>query len=492
MTKLTRADKEALAWYFDDPVAFVRREFGVEPDAWQVRALTLYPKCPRLAMKACTGPGKTATLAWIGWHFLATRPHSMVGCASITGDNLKTGLWTELSRWHTKSRLLQAMFEKTQTEIRQVDYPSTWRLEARRWARSADKEQIGNALAGLHAKYVMWLLDETGDYPDAVMPTCEAIFSGDPVEAHIVQAGNPTRRGGPLFRAWVKRGDSDRMWEVISITADPDDPERTPRVSVQHALEQIKEYGRDNPWVRVKIFGEFPDQDFNALISEDEVRAAFNRHYRLPVGPKILGVDIADFGDDKSVIFSRQGLQAFPAKSYRHINSIDGASCVARLWADFPGVGGEADACFLDASGGYGAGWRDQLIQIGRAPIGVQFGASAADKSQFINKRVEMAWEAVEWIKRGGALCESEELVQALCQTKYGLRNDKMYLEPKDDVKKLIGYSPDEADAFWLTFAHPVTPRDTVTPRNPWRAPQEFNPFREREDVGRGFNPYQE
>lgn len=429
----------------------------------------------------------TCVLAWIGWNFLLTRPHSMIGCCSITGDNLKTGLWTEFSRWHGKSALLKQLFEKTGDKIYMREAPDTWRIEARRWAKSADKEAIGNALAGLHAKFVMWLLDETGDYPDAVMPTCEAIFSGDPVEAHIVQAGNPTRRGGPLFRAWEGRNDAKPLWNVISITADPDDPERTPRVSVQHALEQIRQWGRDNPWVRVKIFGEFPDADFNALISEDEVRAAFRRYYRSPPGPKILGVDVADYGDDQSVIFARQGLQAFQPKRYRHINSIDGAAQIARTWNDFPGVGGTADACFIDATGGYGAGWRDQLIQLGRAPIGIAFSGSPHDKMQFFNKRAEMYWDAVQWIKRGGAVCESEELLQALVQTNYTFRKDQILLEPKEDVKLKIGFSPDEADAFVLTFAEPVTPRNQVAPI-PRPAAQDWNPF--SESSKHDYNPF--
>src|SRR5271165_547093 len=65
-------------------------------------------------------------------------------------------------------------------------------LEARAWAKDADADAIGNALAGLHAKYVMWLGDEAGDYPDAIMPTFEGIFAGEPAEAHIAIAGNPT------------------------------------------------------------------------------------------------------------------------------------------------------------------------------------------------------------------------------------------------------------------------------------------------------------
>jgi hypothetical protein len=392
----------------------------------------------------------TTVLAWIGWNFILTRPHSMIGCASITGANLKTGLWTELSRWHIQSPLLQRLFEKTGDKIYMRGHAETWRIEARCWARSADKEAIGNALAGLHAPYVMWLLDETGDYPDAVMPTCEAIFSGEPIEAHIIQAGNPTRRGGPLFRAWMRRNDANRLWEVISITADPDDPSRTPRVSIKHALEQIQEYGRENPWIRVKIFGEFPDQDFNALISEDEVRAAMNRYYRGPTGAKVLGIDVADYGDDQSVIFPRQGLQALVPKKMRHVNSTDGSAIAVRHWNEFPSIGGEADAAFIDAGGGYGAGWRDGMLQLGRAPISIYFGGSPHEKKRFFNKRMEMYWDACEWIRRGGALTDSEELVKTLSQTKYGMRNDQMFLEPKEDIKKELGFSPDEGDAFCL------------------------------------------
>src|ERR1700722_15186548 len=103
-------------------------------------------------------------------------------------------------------------------------------MEARTWPTDADSNQIGNALAGLHAKYVMWLLDESGDMPNAIMPTCEAIFAGEPVEAHIVQAGNPTSLEGPLYRACVLSGE---LWKVVEITGDPDDPKRSPRISIE-------------------------------------------------------------------------------------------------------------------------------------------------------------------------------------------------------------------------------------------------------------------
>lgn len=454
----------------ESPSEMVRDLFGVEPDAWQREALDAFPTSPRLAMKACAGPGKTALLAWLGWNFLLTRPHPYIACTSITGQNLSANLWTELARWRERAPLLKKTFEITGNRIYNNEAPDTWKLEARTWARDANAEQIGNALAGVHADYVMWLLDESGDYPDAIMPTCEGIFAGSPKEAHIVQAGNPTRRGGPLYAAWRN---INKLWHLIEITADPDSPDRTPRVSVEHARGMIAQYGRDNPWVKVKIFGEFPDTDFNALISEDEVRAAFARSYReydIENSSKVLGVDVAQMGDDQSVIFRRQGLQGFKSIKHRNINSIQGAGIVSREWQTH-GI----DAAFVDATGGFGAGWIDQLGVLGFAPTGVHFSSDALKKERYFNKRAEMYFEAADWIKRGGALAESEELLQGLVNTTYSIRKDRLLLEPKEDVKAKIGYSPDDTDAFILTFAFPVTPKSRKVGRG--RHTFEYDPF---------------
>jgi hypothetical protein len=332
----------------------------------------------------------------------------------------------------------------------------------------------------------MWLMDETGDYPDAIMPTAEAIFAGDPIEAHIVQAGNPTALKGPLYRACTV---ARRLWQVVEITADPDDPDRTPRISIEHARAQIEQYGRDNPWVKVQIFGKFPDASFNALIGPDEVATAQKRYYReheLRGSSKVLGVDVARFGDDASVACSRQGLQVFPFRRWRNVDSIQGAGAVSRLWQDFG-----ADACFVDDTGGYGAGWIDQLLVLKRSPIGVGFAKQAHNPQRFYNKRAEMYWDAVTWIKRGGALPEeSPELAAALTQTTYTFQGDKMLLEPKDIIKVRLGYSPDDADSFVLSFAEPVMPSAPIVRRAPQRA-EEYNPYAEApmdRGGGRGYN----
>ena len=75
-------------------------------------------------------------------------------------------------------------------------------------------------------------------------------------------------------------------------------------------------------------------------------------------------------------------------------------------------------------------------------------------------------------------------MLRALTETTYSHKGDKLIIEPKEIVKEKLGFSPDEADAFVLTFAEPVTPkampntrsrrenRSAVNPNySPYRAP---------------------
>src|SRR5947208_13502457 len=110
---------------------------------------------------------------------------------------------------------------------------SSW-MRARSWARSANRQQQADTLAGLHADYVLFILDEAGGIPDAVMASAEAALASCK-EGHIVQAGNPTHLEGPLYRACTSER---RLWHVTEITADPDDPKRSTRVKKEWAREQ--------------------------------------------------------------------------------------------------------------------------------------------------------------------------------------------------------------------------------------------------------------
>jgi hypothetical protein len=256
---------------------------------------------------------------------------------------------------------------------------------------------------------------------------------------------------GPLYRACTSER---RLWHVVEINGDPDDPKRSPRIHVQWAREQIEKYGRDNPWVLVNVFGQFPAASLNSLIGIEEVKAAVARSYRVEEmrdHARILGVDVARYGNDSSVIFLRQGLIAFPPDMLRNVDGPIGAGAVARKWQDW-----NADACFIDDTGGFGSSWIDQLRLLGRNPIGVHFAETRGVNERYANRRAEMHFKLIEWIRAGGWLPDVPELVAALTATTYTFKGDKLLIEPKDDVKAKLGYSPDHLDALALTFAQPV------------------------------------
>lgn len=435
------------------PDIFVREVFGATPDPWQDEILRIFPSKPRIAMKASKGPGKSCLLAWLCWNFLVTRPDPKIAATSISGDNLRDGLWSEMAKWRNESQFIRETFVWQKERIFAKESPETWWMAARQWSKSADPSTIGNTLAGLHADYIMFVLDESGGMPDAIMATAEAALSSCK-EGHLVQAGNPTHLEGPLYRACTAER---RLWHVVEITSDPDNPLRSPRVSADWAKEQIEKYGRDNPWVLVNVFGQFPPASFNALIGPEEVRDAINRRYRdvdFLASPRILGIDVARFGDDSSIIFPRQGLQAFNPIEYRNLNGTSGAENTIRKWDDW-----DADACFIDNTGGFGASWIDNLQRLGKDPIGIHFSATEGVDPQYANRRAEMAFKLVEWIKKGGALPDVSNLTAALTQTQYTFKGEKLIIEPKEDLKAKLGFSPDHMDALMLTFAMPIDKR---------------------------------
>lgn len=441
----------------EKPQVFVRDVFGVTPDAWQDEVLSRFPTTPRIAERAAKGPGKTATESWLAWNFLLTRPHPNVAATSISGDNLSSNLWKEMAVWQNKSPLLQQTFQWTASKIFAKAHPSTWVMYARTWPKTADREQLGNTLAGLHSDYLLFIVDESGSIPPEILLSAEAGFSSAK-ECHIIQAGNTNSLSGALYHACVKH---KHLWKVVTINGDPDNPMRSPRISLEWAKEQIATYGRDNPFIKVSILGEWPTASFNALIGPSEVEEAMKRAYReyqYGGAAKVLGVDVARNGAAASVITKRQGLVVFPYERnqvLRGVSSIQGAGTVARIWGDW-----DADACFIDMTGGFGAGWYDQLGQLGRAPIGVQYAGDAHDPHRYFNKRAEMYFDGVDWIKRGGQLPECPELLAILPEINYTFKGDRTILEPKEDIEARLGMTLDHADSFVQTFAEPVTAKN--------------------------------
>lgn len=440
---------------------FAFDHFGFVPDAWQLEVFQAWDRGDkRIAMAACKGPGKTAVLAILMWQFLFTRRQSKVGATSISGDNLQDCLWAELAKWQLRSPMLMAAFEWQKTRIVAKDLPEAHFATARKWSKEADATAQADTLAGLHADYILFVIDECGGVPDSVAVSAEACLSGGK-ESRMLIAGNTTQCEGPLWRAC---GSEKHLWTTVHITGDPDDQKRSPRVSPEWARQQIAAHGAENPWVLANVFGRFPPSSSLNFIGLEFFNAAVTREAVAGIEDAfVIGVDVARFGSDESVIFFRKGLDArhWPAIRYRGIETTELAARVAQYAREY-----SADAVFVDG-GGVGGGVVDRLRQL-RVPgvIEVQFGGKS-DRITFgeatavyDNKAAEMWGHGREWMKHG-ALPEDNQLRKECTERRYFYNQrygrDAIALESKEDMMKRGLESPNMADAFFLTFAWPVT-----------------------------------
>jgi len=190
----------------------------------------------------------------------------------------------------------------------------------------------------------------------------------------------------------------------------------------------------------------------NALITIDKVSDAAAKKMTdadIIGSARILGVDVARFGSDRSVIQKRQGLAAFEPKIFDDIDNMTLAGMVAQTINEW-----QPDAVFIDS--GRGEGVIDRLRQLGYFVTEVNFGGKALNPT-YNNKRSEM-WDNIRiWLDDGGALPNNTDLKTDLCVPLYKFDNsNRMQLESKDDIKKRGGRSPDLGDALALTFSYPV------------------------------------
>lgn len=478
MASLEAAQAKVRHWR-EHPEAFVLEQFGVEPDAWQLETLRAFadPSKQRISLQACAGPGKTAVLAWCGWNFLSCYgdrgEHPKGAAVSITGENLDNNLWPELAKWQGRSAFLTQAFTWTKTRVFANDHPETWFLAARSYPKSATPEEQGKTLSGLHSKYVLSLIDESGAIPTTVLRAAEQALSSC-VFGKILQAGNPISLEGMLYAAATQLA---HLWHIIRITGDPDDPMRSPRIDKAWAQQQIDTYGRDNPWVMSYLLGRFPPSSLNSLLGPEEVMAAMKRELPLTAynwAQARLGVDVARFGDDRTVIFPRQGKRAFPPTVMRHGRdsavSTDIATKVLAQRLLY-----QTTATVMDATGGWAAGARDVLMATdgNNPPVSVQFHTQGLDQ-RYKNRRAEMWFQMAEWVKAGGWLPNIPELVGELTTPTYTFVQGKFQLEPKDQVKERLGRSPDLADALALTFGIPEMLPAPPTYEDDWRPSSTF------------------
>ena len=223
----------------------------------------------------------------------------------------------------------------------------------------------------------------------------------------------------------------------------------------RYGLEELGSMMRDmgEAAIRQELYCDFTASAYNILIPIDMVTKAVQRVVRpeeVASAPRVLGVDVARFGDDACVMTRRQGLAAYAPQVYRDIGNMDFAALLVQEIDEW-----QPDAVFVDS--GRGEGVIDRCRQLGYAVVEVAFGGRATAAARYVNKRTEM-WDAMrKWLQAGGALPDAAELKTELATPEYSFdAANRMKLEPKEEVKARLGRSPDVADSLALTFAYPV------------------------------------
>lgn len=465
--ELENALIEDVAQFTHDPLGFVMYAFDWGegelaefdgPDDWQRETLEDIGRrlkageidvqeAIQIAVASGHGIGKSALVSFIILWAVSTFEDTKGVVTANTENQLKTKTWAELAKWF-RLCITRDWFELTATALfsKDPDHEKTWRIDMVPWS-----ERNTEAFAGLHnkGKRILLVFDEASAIPDLIWEVSEGALTDEGTEIIWCCFGNPTKNTG-RFRDCFRR--FRHRWVTRQIDS------RTVKMTNKAQLQKwVDDYGEDSDFVRVRVRGVFPETAANALLGPEDYERSTRRHYnpqQYGYAAKILGVDVARQGSDRTVIFPRQGLVAFKPKVLRIPDTMLVADQVAKA-ADKWG----ADAIFVDGTGGYGAGVIDRLRQLGYVVHEVQFSGRATDPRYF-NKRSEMAFEMAKWIKdQGGALPDIQDLEVELCALTYRYQGDKFRLSEKEEIREEIGESPDLADALGLTFAWPVTPR---------------------------------
>lgn len=463
-----------LAWLAactKDPVAFVLGAFPwgegtlakfPGPEGWQldllndIKAGLLTPnEAIQLATASGHGIGKSALVAWVILWAFTTFPDTRGVITANTETQLKTKTWAELGKWYNLF-IAREHFTLTATALLSKD-PSrerTWRIDQIPWS-----EKNPQAFAGLHnkGKRILLIFDEASEIADVIWETAEGALTDSDTEILWLVFGNPTRNLG-RFRDCFDKTRHGLYWKSRQIDARLVNGNITNR-----ALHErwIKTYGEDSDFARVRVYGTFPRIGEMEFFSAQEIDDAMSREPESQTSdPLALGVDVARYGANESVLWFRKGRDAetIPHQSYRGLSTVALAAKVAGAFHSY-----HCDGIFIDG-GGVGGGVVDNVRELQLFCFDVQFGGAddvggattGNTGEQYANKRAAMYGAARAWMPRG-SLPFDPELKAQLLAIKYGLNaKGKIQLESKEDMMRRGMPSPDKADAFVLTFAYPL------------------------------------
>lgn len=389
------------------------------------------------------GIGKSAFISMLVKWGMNTCEDCKVVVTANTENQLRTKTWPEIAKWQRLS-ITADWFTCTATAIYSNDaaHAKSWRADAIPWS-----ENNTEAFAGLHneRKRIILIFDEASNISDLVWEVAEGALTDENTEIIWVAFGNPTRNTGRFRECYRKMRHRWKGKQIDSRTV-----EGTNKEQIQ---KWIDDYGEESDFVKVRVRGVFPDASENQFIPSALTDAAVGRVItsgQVAHAATIIGVDPAHQGGDPAVIYLRQGLHCKKLGEYQRTTD---DVWFAKVVADFEDQY-RADAVFIDY--GYGTGLKSVGDNWGRNWQLIQFGSGSTDP-QMANKRGEMYNAVKAWLKDGGQL-DSQDVADELSAAEYKVRlkDSRIILQSKEEIKETLGRSPNNADALALTFAFPV------------------------------------
>lgn len=294
-----------------------------------------------------------------------------------------------------------------------------------------------DALRGLYFDAVV--LDEVAQmrpeiWQDVVRPALadrqgKAVFIGTP-------------NGPNLFRELYNQAVLDDNWLARKY------PVTETEVLPENEVKNIQEELGEESFAR-EFLCDFEVASKQALFALSWMYKVMRRNYQEHVfrdSPVIMGVDVARYGDDSSVVTVRQGLFVEPQIGFKGLSLTDLCGRIVNLNSEK-----KPHVIFVDAIG-VGAGVVDRLRELGLPVVDAMASARAIKGDKFVNRRAEMYFELKEWLENG-QLPFSHRLAEELAAQEYEIDSSgKIKLMPKSEIKAKLRRSPDYADSLALTF----------------------------------------
>lgn len=457
LTELSPEDEDAI---FEaaagDPVCFIEDMLGDEGWAGQYEIIRAIRDHRHVVCKSCFSIGKDWIAARAVLWFLYMNDPSLVITTGPSDRQVKKILWRELAKAHVRSDMHLGGTPLTQELT----------LDEDRYAIGFTTTEDAERFSGFHALNVLVVVDESSGVSDTIQDSISGILSSG--NAHKLDIGNPTDPTSE-FAAYFKTPGIKKIsidafdtpnFTAFGITQDDIEadtwrekitgPLPMPMlITPEWVAERYRKWGKESPWYQSRVLAVFPAEGAHTLFPMRWIEAAQNRTLE-PGKPDVLGVDVARYGEDKSIIARRQGPVVRILERFAKVDTMETTGNVRATRRETG-----ASVSIVDVVG-IGAGVVDRLVELHEPVQEASAGSLPIDRERFVDARAEWAWTFREALEAGEVDLDpaDEDLAEQLSDMRFKHESSgKVRIESKDDMKKRGRASPDDADAVFHTFA---------------------------------------